>query len=465
MYIGSVFYIATLFVAVLFSQRVNLALGIIFFIVAILNYFFKFFRYCTIVSIFISVGLLRMYIFHQFEFDHSLDNVVGNKATYVFFIQNLPHTSGNKNQMTLKNETGSNVLFETSSYGHFFYGDRIEVEGQIKKINQNSYLKNKIFYKISSNKTKIIKQNTGNKFVYTLYFLRSSFFNKIKDIFPSPHGELVAGLTVEGSDAISKDFKEKFRKTGLSHIVALSGTNVAILIEAVTVVCKKLRREIRFGIMYLFIIGFALMTGLSSTVMRASLMATISVSGDVMRRKYNALRGLFIALLVMSLWNPYTPIYDISFQLSFIATLSMLTIVPVLNLLLVRIISHETLRETLSTTLSAEILVSPLILYYSGNFSIIAPVANVLVVPFIPFAMLLGALPVLFSFSNMLARVVSLPGYFLVSYIFFIVEFCSGLSFASTTIHIPLTILVGVYSVIILLVCFSHKVLSVKLNV
>lgn len=417
-----------------------------------------------IVCISACLAFGRIALFEMFEFDRSLDHLVGEEKIFRFKVITLPSRSGSKSKMEVLSPEGSKIALTATTFSELFYGDELEVVGVLKQVPQGYFLKDKIFYKISSRNIKILSRTHGNIFVTNLFRLRVLFLKTIYIIFPSPHGELVMGITVEGADSISKELKEKFRRTGLSHIVALSGTNVAIVIQSVTMLLKRAKRGVRFSVVCAFILAFAIMTGLSSTVVRASLMALIAVCADIVRRKNNTLRGLILSLGIMSLWNPYTPLFDVSFQLSFIATLSMIVVVPIIERFL-KFIRYETLRETLSTTLSAEVLVTPVILYYSGHFSIIAPLCNVLVVPLIPFAMLFGALPALFAFSHILSIAISLPGYLAVSYIFFIVNFFSDLSFAAVEVHISLLTLVGIYTIICLLLWYAYKKLGMKLEV
>jgi competence protein ComEC len=139
---------------------------------------------------------------------------------------------------------------------------------------------------------------------------------------------------------------------------------------------------------------YTLFVGATPTVIRAAVMGTIVVVGQRLERPAHAWTTLFAACWAMTLWDPQT-LWDLGFQLSALATASLFAYGKGVEALLLktplRVGWLDWAREALTATLAAQILALPLILYQFGNLSIVAPLANVVLLPMVPYAMLFGA--------------------------------------------------------------------------
>ena len=138
------------------------------------------------------------------------------------------------------------------------------------------------------------------------------------------------------------------------------------------------------------ILLFILMTGASSTAIRAGIMATLVLVARATGRNYDVARALVLAGVCMILLNPFVLVFDVSFQLSFIATIAVIFFTPKIEKYFLWVPKNFKLREIFSVTSAAYIFVLPFILYKMGNLSIVAWPTNILILPFIPFTMLLG---------------------------------------------------------------------------
>jgi competence protein ComEC len=144
---------------------------------------------------------------------------------------------------------------------------------------------------------------------------------------------------------------------------------------------------------------YALFVGATPTVLRAAIMASLIVLASSTERQAEPWTLLLAACLGLSLWNPHI-LWDLGFQLSVLATASLFAFSQPVKRWLehwppLRWPEARFITDTLSATLAVQVLVLPLILYHFGNLSLIAPLANVLIVPVVPFAMMLGALALL----------------------------------------------------------------------
>ena len=127
-------------------------------------------------------------------------------------------------------------------------------------------------------------------------------------------------------------------------------------------------------------------------------MAILMLFARATGRNYDVARALILAGVFMVLFNPFILVYDVSFQLSFIATVAVIFFTPKIEKYFLWVTPKLGLRDIISVTSAAYIFVMPFILYKMGNLSIVALPTNVLILPFIPITMLLGFLSGIFSF-------------------------------------------------------------------
>jgi competence protein ComEC len=178
-------------------------------------------------------------------------------------------------------------------------------------------------------------------------------------------------------------------------------------------------------------------------------MATLALIARATGRNYDVARALILAGVFMIFLNPFLLVYDVSFQLSFLATMAVIFLAPRIEKYFLWVPKFFELRDIISVTVAAYIFVFPFILYKMGNFSLVALPTNALILPFIPFTMMLGFLT---SFAGLFWYVPAVPlGY--ISYLFLhyelrVINFFSNLSFASFSFPdfpLFLTILIYVY--------------------
>jgi competence protein ComEC len=142
------------------------------------------------------------------------------------------------------------------------------------------------------------------------------------------------------------------------------------------------------------IVSFAIVTGASATTLRASIMALIVVVAWSARLNYSVHRSLWCAAFLMVFQNPMILVYDPGFQLSFVATLGLLHVAPHIDgsLTKIKIPARFGVREIVSATMATQLTVLPLLIQMTGSVSLISLLANMLVIPMVPFAMLVSAL-------------------------------------------------------------------------
>jgi len=234
------------------------------------------------------------------------------------------------------------VLVVADLYPKFKYGDRADITGLLAKpknfsdprgkiFDYQSYLaKEGIYYQITRPKLKLVKSGEGNFIVSGLFSLKQAFLNRVGEVIPEPHASLLGGLVVGAKQSLGKNLLDDFRKAGVIHIVVLSGYNITIVAEAIIKFFAFLPPYLGQMLGSAGIIMFAIMTGGSATVIRASLMALLVILARSTSRKYDIKRALMLAGFLMVLQNPKILVFDSSFQLSFMSTLALIYVAPLI---------------------------------------------------------------------------------------------------------------------------------------
>jgi competence protein ComEC len=275
---------------------------------------------------------------------------------------------------------------------------------------------------------------------------------------PEPHASLAAGLILGGKQGLGEALLDDFIRSGLVHVVVLSGYNVMIVADFVMRLFGFLSHAWSASLGALTIGAFVLAAGAGPASIRAGIMAAIALYGRATGRSYEAFRALIFAGVLMLLWNPLTLPYDPGFQLSFIATLGLIFGAPIVERPL-SFVKSRFLREIASSTIAAQIAVLPLLLYQNGLFSLVALPANLLVLPSLPLAMLASFAAMLAgALAPVAAPVVGLPAYALLSYIIGAVELASDLPLAAFTVPaFPFALVVLAYALLAFYVAASSK--------
>ena len=334
-----------------------------------------------------SFGIFRYELKDSKPLDSNLENNLGKKVVLAGVVSDEP-TKKDKQAILVvdfKNmDIGSSSIavsgrsiVSTDLYPELKYGDLIKISGKLEKpqnfippnntattsseFDYVSYLaKDDIKYKIDFAKTELISSGHENYIKGALFHFKNLFINNIDKTIVAPESTLLSGILLGTKNSIDKTTTEIFRKAGLSHIVALSGYNITIVADGIMKSLSFLPRNIGFLGGVLGIILFIIMSGASSTAVRAGVMALIVILAQVTRRNYQAGRALIIAGLLMVIINPKILVFDISFQLSFLATIAIIYVSPVLKTKFSFITEKFGLRDVVASTISAQILVLPL---------------------------------------------------------------------------------------------------------
>jgi len=282
----------------------------------------------------------------------------------------------------------------------------------------------------------VLAEHQGNAVVSSLYGVKDAFVERIEIILPDPEAPLLAGLLLGERESLGEELYESFQRAGVVHMIVLSGYNVSLVAQALIKTTEVLLpRFASIAVAGAGIVAFALMTGATETTVRASLMAAVLLLASVLRRPHSALRALLIAGTLMVLVNPYILLYDLSFQLSFVATAGIVLFAEPLSRRFTFLTTRFGIRDIAGATVVAQLAVLPLLITSIGNVSLVAPVANVLVLGAVPWAMLGGFVASMLAFIHpLLAFPATLITQGFLSYILAVSVWFGNLPFAAVTI-------------------------------
>lgn len=332
------------------------------------------------------------------------------------------------------------VLITTEKYSSWNYGDEIEFKGKLvsppvfPEFNYRNYLlKDSIYSLMYHPEITLIGKDKGNFILAKILGAKKRIEELIFRSFSPPHSSFLTALLIGDQSKIGQDWNLKLSYAGLRHLTAVSGMHVAILTALFMSVLLGLglRQRQSFLATLVLMVLFVILTGLHASAIRAGIMGGFYILGRALGRESRSSRSIVFAALLMLIQNPFLLKNDIGFQLSFLAMLGIIYLMPHFKKFLNFLPNSFQLKESLTMTLSAQVFTIPVLIYNFGYISLVSPISNVLVVPVLSWIMGLGFLFILAgTIWFPLGWIFSLPLWFLLSYLIKIVELASSLSFS-----------------------------------
>ncbi|MBI2524028.1 ComEC/Rec2 family competence protein [Candidatus Peregrinibacteria bacterium] len=317
----------------------------------------------------------------------------------------------------------------------FIHGDIVHITGSIERIPPpyDTYFRaQNILGSISYATITGTGKRGGSILSRTLAYWNRKVTTRIRDIVPEPEASLLAGLLLGETGGFQKETLTAFRTAGLSHILAVSGYNITLLLIALSVLTARLPSFLRLMTALIGITLFTLFVGGSPSAMRAALMGSLGLLALHTRHLPETRRTMLFTAFLMLLWNPRQLWWDASFQLSFLAVIGITELQPALKKFLQRVPDALGIRETLTVTLAAQCTALPWASALFGNFPLFSPIANILVAPVIPFIMLTGPIALFGGILNdSLGRILAFPCWVALQWIVRVAEIIASLPLAS----------------------------------
>lgn len=227
--------------------------------------------------------------------------------------------------------------------------------------------------------------------------LRNEFSRVISNSLPSPQSAILSGITLGAQESIPYGLKKQLQSTSTIHIVVASGQNLTILAGFLMSLVGLLGRKKTTALTMFVIVFYSLLTGFQVPIVRAAVMVILAYFAQLLGKDRTGWWVLSLTGGAMLLYNPNW-LLNISFQLSFLATLGVVVVAPVLISKLRMIPSL--LREDIAVTLSAQALVLPILAFNFGQISLIGIVVNSLILWTVPIVMIAGFVVLVLGFVN-----------------------------------------------------------------
>ncbi|HUD04092.1 MAG TPA: ComEC/Rec2 family competence protein [Candidatus Paceibacterota bacterium] len=424
----------------------------------------------------------RDYFLHTQMYDKTPDPLllsVHGTSDIIGIISQDPDIRQNGNRLTVRVESvngekvtnESNIIAVTGLFPTYEYGERLEITGVLKSpknftddntgetFDYITYLqKDRIYFLVYQPKIKIISTNAGDPILSFLFNIKHAFIQSLGTEIPEPNASLLSAMIVGARHLLSDDITTMLRQVGIVHIIILSGYSINIIAESVRRFFSRLPRAYSLSLSALSIILFCLMTGASSIVVRASIMTLILIFSHSQSRSYNVVRAMSVAVFLMILWNPMILVFDSDFQLSCLATFSLIYVAPIFDRKLARFPNPFELKDIFIATISIQALALPYLIYLMGYVSLFALPANILTLPVLPFTMFFGMLSgTLGLVSTILAFPFSVTAYVLSSYELFIGRIFAAIPFSDINIPMPFWLVAIICTIILFFIVRFYR--------
>ncbi|MAF79491.1 hypothetical protein CL629_00180 [bacterium] len=336
------------------------------------------------------------YTSYELNFQKNQNIEFNKEITFIGRVRNNPlQKTFQESILELQEPYKGSVQIRTPNYPIFKHGEILTFIGEVQKTKggYGDYLeRNKKVAGISYFPKLQKRKEATNSISKTLFTLREKILSAFKQTLPYTESAFLGGITIGSREEFTDEFKDAMSKSGTTHLVALSGYNITILVKVTATILALVlsRKKALFGTI-IAIIGFVAMTGAEASVVRAAIMGILASIAPFVGRIYAPRNSIILAALLMALWNPNILAHDVGFQLSFLALIGIVYLKPAIEKLF-RIKNAGLLawKENLTTTASAQIMVTPLLITTFGSVSAASLISNLLILELIPFTMFLG---------------------------------------------------------------------------
>jgi len=367
------------------------------------------------------------------------------------------------------------VLVWTNAPNDLIQGDTIRISGRLSTpaeydtFSYADYLAQRQIFSIMENARilEIVESTNRNTLIYQLHQWRERAKVVIQNAIPEPQSGLLVGILLGDEQGLSPDVEESFARTGTAHIIAISGFNMVVIAE----VLKRLLglfTDRKWGIaivIAIVLVVYTIFVGGTVAIWRATLMSLLLIVAPLFNRKTYVPASLALALLIITMHNPLA-LWDISFQLSFMAVIGISLFTDPLSRYLDRLLHvgfndgfaqtlSRILQEPLVVTLAAMSTTLPLTMLYFQRFSIVSLPVNAIIVPVQSYILYFGAIATLIGlFIPFIGQFFFWIVFVLLSFTLSMVRWTGDLSFADVVYQLDsrlvLLLLVGLVGVMVM---------------
>ncbi|MBU1148878.1 ComEC family competence protein [Patescibacteria group bacterium] len=368
-----------------------------------------------------------------------LSQVYDQSAAIIGIVDQEPDIRINQQRLTIKvDELNCHLLITSYLYPRYSYGDILELEGGIAEpeafsgFDYQGYLERYGIYGIMY-RPKITKIGQEESIKKLLFTFKNQVIKNLDKYLVEPQGSLVKAIILASKGTVPQSIKDDFSNAGASHIIAISGMHITIISGLILNLLMTLgfNRKQAFWLATSILLVYLILIGFPASAVRATIMGFLVMWAMYLGRLNSSLNALLLTASLMLLINPLLFKNDIGFQLSFAAVIGIIYGKPLFDRLFSKLSSLLQIKEAIAMTLAAQLTTFPLTIYYFDKLSLIAPIANILVVPVLPFVLILGIMGIALSFIfPLLAQLVFAVLTLLMTYIIKVISGLSSLPFS-----------------------------------
>ncbi|WP_445664175.1 DNA internalization-related competence protein ComEC/Rec2 [Fodinibius sp. AD559] len=348
-------------------------------------------------------------------------------------------------------ELGNKITFEATVYP-------LEEKRNPSQFNYNQYLASQDIYSQVGIQQIISIIPVHN--IWRWSYFRKHVLNAIDTNFSNESASLAKALLIGYKNELAREDKISFSRAGLSHIMAVSGLHVGFLLFPFWLVIPffwtlKYGKQIGITLLIITLFIYAGLTDFSPSVTRASLVGILLAYGKLFHKVRDSKNLTAVAALIILLINP-SDLFSIGFQLSFGAVYIILLTAPVIQRWLPPWIRFRWYGKPIMIIIISFIVqvgLFPLLAYYFGEFSLVGPLANALVIPFLGIAVPFALVVLLITpFASDIAQTLNYPVDIFLQWLYSFVDFAASLPWSWVQVHIDSLLFFGIWTSIIFLI-------------
>lgn len=423
-----------------------------------------------------------------FVTDDKLAALDGKSAVYEFLITDNPVKRGGYLQYTAESllvlQDGKyynyreKVFLKTKTQQKFKFGDRVAVYGsctEIAGIRNPGDFNYKLYYKskgigkvINAESIELLEEGSAGILRTMLHLSKEKVRGTINDALPGEEAAILVGIITGDKTDIDEDTRAAYMKTGLSHILSVSGLHVGFLMMLVTYALKPfgLKNRLQGLISISLITYYVLLIGAPLPAVRALIMLVVLLAGKALGKDYNLLASVSFAAMAIMIFKPLA-VHDPGFMISFGAMYSIALLYPIVYSMLVRF--PLAIRSSAALSMCVWLGLAPVLAYYFNYVSVVSLVINIIAIPLSFLITIAGFCGVIVGIvSKTLAVYIFSVDYYLIGLLTYITQKAAGHPFAGFSIpalpaYIYLLYYLGIALLVALFKIASFRIHTVKL--
>ncbi|MDD2376206.1 MAG: ComEC/Rec2 family competence protein [Clostridia bacterium] len=498
------------------KERINLHN---FFVFNILNYIklkslHKYInKHKYLVIIITIVLIITRIIFSVYLFNYKYTNEEYNKnisllilskekqtETYISYLVKIKEEKKFTDRFILNIYKDKNIITQTDeeiyymNYSNFKYGDIVKIKGKIvipKSLNNlhefdyKKYLNSKNIVATIMTYEAVKEDKLKFNILTYIYKFRENLESKIDSKLPYIEANLFKSMIYGDDSNLDEDIKISFTKLGLSHLLAVSGSNVGIVILIFTFIFKKFKtnKVISFVVISIFIFVFCAISEFEISVIRASIISIIYLLTSLISIKLNVFFSIILAIFLIIIYNPFC-IFNISFILSFSAFIGIILFNNQINSLfevcIIKIIGYNNVKKIkvnestlgilivykllkllsmiLSLYFSVQILILPIQIYIFNSFTFISILSNIVIYVVSTIQLMIGFLFLFLCQIPYISDVLSNLNYLILWIIIKIVNILMTFNIMEISLPTPNFLTMLCYYVLVIFMFYGYKI-------